>query len=238
MKKLTRITTAIILAGGLGTRIKKIYPDLPKPVIPVAGKPFLFWLVEYLIGQGIKEIFVSTGYLADKIEKAFINNNFKKIKISFIREDESLGTGGAVRLAAQSIDADQTFVCNGDTICHAQLSDIEKTVIETGCSVAVLISKLENVLSYGSVIIDDTNRITSFSEKNTSVKHGWVNAGIYCVDTQWARSLVDDIPLSMEKDVFPSILSDKIRAVKTDKPFIDIGSEEGLRNAEKFFMML
>ena len=223
--------TAVILAGGKGTRIKSVHPDLPKPLIPISGKPFLQWQIEYLKKYGVNRIILSIGYMAEKIIDYFTENPVENIEIIFAIEEKPLGTGGAVKFVAEKYDLGWSFVCNGDTLCPADLNDVKKI---GECRAAILVSKKDDVTDYGSVLTDENEGITAFVEKGEMSGEGWVNAGMYLIDLNWAKSWSNKIPLSNETDVFTALSPDELKVWRTDVPFLDIGVPVRLEKAAKF----
>ncbi|MCK5853149.1 NTP transferase domain-containing protein, partial [bacterium] len=178
------VNTAVILAGGKGTRIKSVHPDLPKPLIPISGKPFLQWQIEYLKSYGVNRIILSIGYMAEKIIDYFTENPVENVEIIFAIEEKPLGTGGAVKFVAEKYDLGWAFVCNGDTLCPADLNAVKKI---DKCRAAILVSKKEDVTDYGSVLTDENDGIIAFMEKGEKSGEGWVNAGMYLIDLEWAK---------------------------------------------------
>ena len=223
--------TAIILAGGKGTRIRSVYPDLPKPLIPVAGKPFLRWQIEFLRKFGIKKVALSIGYMSEKIIDYFTKNPVENVEIFFAVEDKPLGTGGAVKFVAEKYNFGKSFVLNGDSFCPADLNDVNKI---GECKAAILVSKKDDVADYGSVLTDENNGITAFIEKGKINGGGWVNAGVYFIDLEWAKNWSDKIPLSIENDIFPNLPPEELKVWRTELPFLDIGVPDRLEQAEEF----
>ncbi len=231
-----KIKTAIILAGGKGTRISSIYSTIPKPLIPVAGKPLLVWQIEYLRSQGILNFIISTGYLAKKIELYFMKNKIDNVNISFANEKVPLGTGGAICFASKKIDDKNVLVCNGDSVCFAGLKKMIEIIAKPEAKAVILVSEIDNIKDYGKVIINSENKVEAFIEKGKTKGSGWVNAGIYCIDVDWAKKMSLKNFFSIEKDVFPNLAkSNNLFAFKTKKKFLDIGTPERLKLAESFF---
>ena len=225
------VNTAVILAGGKGTRIQSVHPDLPKPLIPIFGKPFLQWQIEYLKGFGVNRVILSIGYMAEKIIGYFTENPIENVEIIFAVEEKPLGTGGAVKFVAEKYDLGWSFVCNGDTLCPADLNEVNKI---GECKAAILVSKKDDVTDYGSVLTDENDGITAFVEKGEVSGEGWVNAGMYLIDLEWAKSWSDKIPLSNETDVFTALSPDELKVWRTEVPFLDIGVPVRLEKAAEF----
>lgn len=234
-----KINTAIILAGGKGTRISSIHSTIPKPLIPVAGKPLLVWQIEYLRSQGISNFVISTGHLAGKIELYFMENKIDNINISFANEKVPLGTGGAICFSSKNIPDKNVLVCNGDSVCFTGLKKMIEIIEKPEAKAVILVSKIDDVKEFGKVIINSEGKITEFIEKGKSKNSGWVNAGIYCINVDWAKKMNFNKAFSIEKDIFPKLAkSNNLFAVKTNKKFLDIGTPERLKSAETFFNSL
>jgi D-glycero-alpha-D-manno-heptose 1-phosphate guanylyltransferase len=224
---------AIILAGGFGTRLRSVVSDLPKPLAPVGGRPFLAILLDQLVAQGFKHVVLSVGYKHELIQQAF-GNKYQNLTLSYAVEEVPLGTGGAICLAASLCKTTEVFVLNGDSYvdldfaamrgahraCRAQLSICAVTVPEAG--------------RYGCVQIE-ADRIVGFSEKGTAGP-GLINAGVYL----FAPSLVVNANLpkafSVERDFLMARLHQlSPLAFVVDGLFIDIGVPEDYARADAIF---
>ncbi|MGC4055493.1 MAG: sugar phosphate nucleotidyltransferase [Paludibaculum sp.] len=189
----------LILAGGRGTRLQNLHPDLPKPMVPVAGRPFLDWMIEFWEQQGADDVLVSTGYLADVIED-FLSARGRG---ETVREREALGTGGAVRYAVAHRQVSDPFVVtNGDSLVAADLNSMWD--LPPGADAAIAAIEVDDAGRFGTLAIDDAGFLQRFEEKRPGA--GWINAGIYC----FRRSLIEAFPpgaSSIETDVFPALLA-------------------------------
>lgn len=230
--------TALILAGGKGTRIQSVHPDIPKPLIAIGGKPFLRWQIDYLYTQGIRRVILSTGYMADKIEAYFVQRPIADVALTCVREETALGTGGAIRYAAQGLETEWVLVCNGDSLCPADLACLRRASADHRCHAVILCTETEDVSDCGTVRIDADGCVTGFLEKGATCGPGLVNAGVYLMQTAWARELPGTMPLSIERDVFPVMPHGQIRATVTATPFLDIGVPERLEKAEEFLRLM
>lgn len=224
----------IVLAGGLGTRIRSLYPELPKPMIPIGGKPFVEWVIEWLKGEGITEVILSVGYRAAQIVEYFEKERVKGVGVRCVKEEQPLGTGGAVRWVVREVHAPWCVVCNGDSLCPASLGELRKVAERENSDVVMLVSEVTDARDYGSVQVNEAGVVTGFIEKGERGGPGLVNAGVYYMRTEWARELAEQVPLSLERDVFPRMQSGRLRAVRTSVPFLDIGVPERLAGAEEF----
>lgn len=225
---------AIVLAGGLGTRIRAVHPDVPKPMIPVEGKPFLEWQLLWLAQQGIREVVLSAGYRADAIAAHFAVPRVAGITTRCVIEEQQRGTAGAARFAAQGVAEPWVIVCNGDSLCPAALAPLMNDAVKSDADVILLVSEVSDARDYGTVTVDEDGNVTGFLEKGAAAGSGLVNAGVYCARTAWLRNLPAQYSLSFERDVFPRMPHGKLRAVRTATPFLDIGVPERLAMAAEF----
>lgn len=218
------IKEAIILAGGLGTRLRGVVDDLPKSMAPVNGKPFLHYILKHLSSFGFTRIILATGYKGDIINEHF-GNHLGKMELLYSREKEPLGTGGALLLASRMTINKSFFVINGDTLFEVDFGDIEKIYMQTGSKLTVALKPMYNFDRYGSVTVEG-DRIISFNEKHFCSK-GLINGGVYLLKREWLEEHSKTKIFSFEKDVM------EIRAGKelitgyvSDSYFIDIGVPE------------
>lgn len=225
----------VILAGGLGTRIRDLYPDLPKPMVPAAGKPFIEWVVRYLAAQGVRRSVVSLGHLAHVAEAYFVKRPADDCQITTLREPAPLGTGGAVSLAARlAAEGDPLIVTNGDSLLLADLSPVWRQWADETVDAVVLGLEMDDASRYGRLDTDRDGRLLRFSEKQPGA--GVINAGTYV----FRRHLIDRFPrrapLSMEHDVFPTLLAEgrRIMVCRCQAPFLDIGTPRSVALADDF----
>ena len=211
----------VILAGGLGTRLRSAVSNLPKSMAPVAGKPFLEYLICWLRRQEIRRIILSTGYLADSIEGYFLDGSRWNVDIAYSREIEPLGTGGAIRAAGAMVSGNDFIVMNGDSCVQLELCElIPYHVSKHSIGTLALISS-ETVGRYGGVELSEDGRITRFSEKGTS-HAGLISAGVYVVHRDFLR-LIPEGTCSVERDVFPALVGKGLYGMPVSGFFIDIG---------------
>ncbi len=225
--------TAVILAGGLGTRLRSVVSDRPKVLAMVGGRPFLEFLFDRLISCGISKAVLCTGYMAEKVE-ALYRNSYKSLSISYSVESSPKGTGGALRDAASKISTSRALVLNGDSVADVNLSDFLVNHNEAGAEVSLVVFKVPDVSRYGSVEFDEkTRQVRAFREKNAIMGTGWINAGVYLVQTAAVRALSSKTPLSLEADVFPEwIQQDTVFCMPLSHgTFIDIGTPDSYAEA-------
>ncbi len=221
----------LILAGGFGTRLKSVVPDLPKPLADVNGKPFLWWLLQQLENQGAKDVYLSIGYMHEHIQSYF-GAKFNQINLHYIVETEPLGTGGAIMNACQQIPEQEILVLNGDTLAMTDLNDFIKFAKSFASKLFLAVAKVADAGRYGTVIVDG-NQITGFAEKGKAGA-GLINAGIYLLN----KSLFNDFNLpqkfSFETDILMKhINSLNLIAYSEVSDFIDIGIPEDYALAQE-----
>ena len=229
--------TAIILAGGRGTRLGDLYPDLPKPLIQVCGKPFLHWITGWVAAQGETRLVFSVGYLAEKIagwagEEA---EDRPGLDLEVIKEDTPLGTGGAAVFCAARIKDECYLILNGDSFIATELRPAYDRLADDaeldGIVVAVAV---DDTSRYGSLDIGEDGVLKGFYEKHPG--HGYINAGIYLLRRDLLDVFQSGTALSIEHDCFPRWIADerRIGVLRADAPFLDIGTPESLALAESF----
>ena len=224
---------AIVLAGGFGTRLRGIVDDVPKPLAPVAGRPFLAWLLDRLATGGMRRCILATGYLSDVIEQR-IGARWQGMEIAYSVEPEPLGTGGAIRLAATRLQGDAAHVLNGDTWLEYDPVALEDTARAAGASMTIALARVDDVARYGAVDIDN-GRVTGFREKGESGP-GWINAGCYFLGADALAALPARDAFSFEQDVLqPRVQERAVAAFTETLGFIDIGVPEDYARAQLQF---
>jgi histidinol-phosphate phosphatase family protein len=216
--------TAVVLAGGLGTRLRSA-TDVPKVAAPVAGRPFLSWLLDPLAAQGFGAATIATGHAAGIVETA-IGSRHGGMAIAYSREPSALGTGGALKLAGTG-----GFVLNGDSYCGLSFDAFESFAKS---SAAIALTRVPDTSRYGRVDVDDEGRVTAFREKGVPGP-GWINAGIYFLPDSIVAALPPG-PSSLERDLFPRLAANgSLRGYRGGGPFLDIGIPETYAAAPAFF---
>lgn len=227
---------AVILAGGFGTRLQKVVHDVPKPMAPVAGKPFLSYLLDQLDRQGCTHAILAVGYKREVIQN-FFGTGYKHISLSYSVEETPLLTGGALKKALQMVTEDEVFVLNGDTFFGVDFSQMMKFHHQTHSDATLAVKVLHDFSRYGTVQFCDDYRIARFVEKKACEK-GFINGGVYILN----RNLFDDISqakFTMEKDFLEKYVDSKVfSAFLCDGYFIDIGIPEDYAKANKEFNKL
>ena len=223
--------TAIVLAGGFGTRLQSVVKDIPKPMAPVAGKPFLEHLLQYLSQYGIEKSILSVGYKWETI-KNYFGDSYGEMKLEYSVEDEPLGTGGAILKAVQSSDEEQFFVFNGDSFFNINLNNFNSKHQTLNSKLSLALKRMRNFDRYGVVRTDASNRIISFEEKKF-YEEGDINGGIYILH----RDLFSEMNLperfSFEQDVMEKYFKElSFSGFSFEDYFIDIGIPEDYQRAQ------
>ncbi len=229
------IKEAIILAGGLGTRLRDVVSDMPKSMAPVNGKPFLDYQLDYLNVFGIDHIILSVGYMREYIINHY-GNRYKNILIDYAIETEPLGTGGAVKLAMQKVEGSSVFVLNGDTFYHIDYHKFLDIHHGKESKLSIVLREMDDISRYGSIERDDDRRITGFWEKAEKSGAGLINGGVYLMNKAFFMKF--DLPdkFSLEKDFFEKYYKQhKIYGIKCRQYFIDIGVPEDYARAQDEF---
>ena len=212
---------AIVLAGGFGTRLRGVVDDVPKPLAPVAGRPFLAWLLDRLADRGMRRCILATGYLSEAIEQR-IGARWQGMDIAYSVERAPLGTGGAIRLAANQLQGDAAHVLNGDTWLEYDPIALEAAARASQAPMAIALARVEDVARYGAVDID-RGHVTGFREKGETGP-GWINAGCYYLDALAIATLPPLDAFSFEQDVLqPRVQAGAVAAFTATAGFIDIG---------------
>ena len=225
---------AMVLAGGLGTRLRRTIPDRPKALAPIAGRPFITYLLDQLSAAELRSATLCVGYLADQIRTA-LGSEYEGLPLEFSKEETPLGTAGALASALPKTNSDTIMVFNGDSFCDADLDAFLNSHEARRGSASLLLAKVPDVSRYGAVQVNPDGEITSFDEKSAGKGSGWINAGIYLIERRLLESMPPARPLSLERDVFPGWAGHGLLGVKAAARFIDIGTEDSFQAAQHFF---
>ncbi len=230
------LNTAIILAGGMGTRLKTIISDLPKPMAPIMNVPFLTYQLNYLKHFGIKKVIFSVGYLSEKII-AHYNQSFENISIEYSIEKNPLGTGGGIRMAMSNLNEDLVLILNGDSFFDLDLEQFYNLHLEQKSDFSLALRYVNNSERYGNIEFNSSNQITSFIEKNQLNQSGYINAGVYILSKKlYLQNTKSNINFSIEKDFFEKQLNQLIiKGFEFKDYFIDIGIPEDYLKAQDDF---
>ncbi|HZB87653.1 MAG TPA: nucleotidyltransferase family protein [Terracidiphilus sp.] len=228
---------ALILCGGLGTRLRAAYDGGPKALAPVAGRPFLDFQLAWLRRQGVRGAVLCVGYKHALIEALYPAGAGDPV-IRYSVEDSPLGTAGAVKNAEAAIGGERFFVVNGDSLADVSLASLLAFHREREAAATIATVDVDDAARYGSVAMDGEGRVTGFAEKGAASGPGRVNAGVYVME----RAVLEIIPAgraySLEREVFPALIGPALHGkglygFSTNGSFIDIGVPEDLLGAQK-----
>jgi D-glycero-alpha-D-manno-heptose 1-phosphate guanylyltransferase len=220
-------TEAIVLAGGFGTRLRAVVSDVPKPLAPVAGRPFLHWLLDGLARQGIARVILATGYMGDIVRET-LGEAHAGMALVHAREETPLGTGGALWGALGHVTDERAFVLNGDTWLGAPLAPLAAEAPEADLVLAV--RPVPDRARYGSVRVDG-NRILGLDEKGQTGP-GLVNAGVYVARRDLPRRRPMPAAFGLEAEVLARPEGLDLRAHRTEATFLDIGTPDDFAAAQ------
>ena len=226
--------TAVVLAGGLGTRLRPVVGDRQKAIADVGGRPFLGRIIDQLEAVGVRRVVLCTGHGAQQVEETLAARQ-GIAEIAFSREHKPLGTGGALRLAVPVAAADTLLVLNGDSYTDANFEAFLADYRRSRLIPTLLLVEVADTRRYGRVECGASGEILAFTEKGSAVGAGWINAGVYLMESKNAARIPVDRPVSLERDVFPSWLATGLRGHRSTGRFIDIGTPESYAAAEDFF---
>ena len=224
---------AIVLAGGLGTRLRGVVDDVPKPMAPVQGRPFLALILDQLVGAGFKTAIIATGYRHEAI-RSYFGADYRGLALRYSVEDEPLGTGGAIRLACAQADARDVFVLNGDTYLELDFRAMMEAHVRAGSHLSMAICHVSDVARYGALELCD-DRVQRFLEKGRSGP-GWINGGTYVLGPALRARLRPQGAFSFEQDLLaPEVSSIRPLAFRSSGLFIDIGIPQDYARAQQIF---
>jgi mannose-1-phosphate guanylyltransferase len=219
---------ALILAGGEGTRLRPLTSTIPKPVVPLVGRPLIGYMLEWLRGHGVDEAILSCGFMADGVRRVLGDGSSLGLRLHYVEEPRPLGTGGALKLAEHLL-RDRFCMLNGDILTDldltAQLAEHERV----GARVTLGLIGVEDPSAYGLVRRDEQGAVTEFVEKPSpeEIDSNLINAGMYIIE----REVLDSLPpagtkLSIEREVFPELVEDGLYGHESAGYWLDIGTPE------------
>lgn len=222
----------IILAGGFGTRLRDEVPELPKVMAPVLEQPFLSYVFNWLKKNNIKRVILSLGYRSEDIIE-WCDSNEKDLELVYSVEPEPLGTGGAILQAMQQIHSADVFVVNGDTLFDVDLTGMARYHHQKKAELSLALKPMEQFERYGSVKINQDERITGFEEKKFQ-ENGLINGGVYLINTDSIKALNLPVKFSFEKE-FLEIYFEKLSTFGfiQERYFIDIGIPDDYHRAQR-----
>ncbi len=224
------IKEAIILAGGKGTRLQSLLHDIPKCMAPVNGKPFISYIIDYLVQSNISKVIISVGYRKEYIISN-LNDIYSGIEIIFSQEDVPLGTGGAIKAAMKYMETDLALVLNGDTFFRPDLHAMLNMHTSQNADLSIAAKKMPDVSRYGKIICNEKGKIISFAEKNISSEAGLINGGIYLIGNNLFDKFHAEV-FSIENEFFKQKVSElHFQAFISEAEFLDIGIPEDYKKA-------
>lgn len=214
----------LILAGGLGTRLQSAYADGPKVMAPVAGRPFLSYLLGAVAAAGLRNVILCVGHRFELIQAWLGDGAERGISVEYSIETKPLGTGGALRLAHPKLArAQRFFVLNGDSFLQIDFRKMFENHIRGVVDATMALARVDDSSRYGTVSVDDSGMVTEFSEKSGEHVPGTINAGIYLMESSVLELIPADRFVSLEREVLPRLLNAGLRGFSVDGYFIDIG---------------
>jgi NDP-sugar pyrophosphorylase family protein len=228
---------ALILVGGLGTRLRPVYAEGPKALAPIQGKPFLAYLLKMLADHGVSRVVLCLGHRARQIEQWMAEKHLADESLSLdIRcscEDKPLGTAGALGLAySRYARGERVLAMNGDSILRLSLAAMWELHSRHAAEATIGLAHVPDTSRYGNVQVNDQGWVTSFSEKSAERKPGFINGGVYLFEPSVMDRVVKDRSTSLEREALPSQLTRGLLAFKSDGYFIDIGVPQDLARAQ------
>jgi mannose-1-phosphate guanylyltransferase len=217
---------ALVLAGGEGTRLRPLTYTVPKPVLPLAGRPHIAYVIDWLVRHGVDDVIVSCGHLAEGMRSAIAELE-PGVEIRYAEEPDARGTAGAIRFAEDML-GDRFLVLNGDVLCDLDLTALISQHGETGARATIALYPVPDPAGYGLVHRRDDGEITEFLEKpkREQIDTDEINAGAYLLE----RSVLDLIPsdqaVSIEREVFPRMIDEGLYGIRLEGYWIDIGTPE------------
>ena len=222
----------VVLAGGLGTRIRDVLGDTPKLLAPVGETPFLDFLLGRLQGFGARRLVLGLGHLGEKVVAHLEAHPRESLDIVTVIEPEPLGTAGALRFLADRIETDPVMVINGDSFIGADLCQFLDAHQESGAGASIITAEVEDASAFGRLRLSPENKVEAFLEKDETQRGpGQINAGVYLFSAAMVAEIAAMEGPSLERDVFQALPAGTLKAVPSGAPFIDIGTPEDLARA-------
>jgi len=223
---------ALVLVGGMGTRLRPVYADGPKVMAPIQGKPFLAYLLKMLADNGVSRVVLCMGYRAGEIERWLANQSFD-LDIRCSHEDKPLGTAGALGLAySRYARGERVLAMNGDSILQLSLAAMWELHANRSAQATIALAHVPDTSRYGSVTVNKEGWVTSFREKRPEPTPGFISAGVYVFEPTVMEHVVEKRCVSVEREVLPAQLTRGLLAFKSDGYFIDIGIPQDFARAQ------
>ncbi len=226
---------SLILAGGLGTRLRAVVSDRPKPMAEVAGRPFITFLFDQLLRFGVERAVICVGHLGEYVP-AILGSRYNDLELVYSFEQTPLGTGGALRNAAKLVTEPRILALNGDSFCNVDLQALEEVHARTGAAMTLAVLERSDRRRAGAISLDESGRVVAFESRPTTSGPGLINAGVYVLNSQVIDLIPSERKVSLEEEVFPLLVERReLYAFHTDGRFIDIGVPASYQQAQTFF---
>jgi histidinol-phosphate phosphatase family protein len=234
--ELSNVSVAL-LAGGLGTRLRSVIADRPKVLAEIRSQPFLSYLLDQIAAAGCRSVVLCTGYLGEQIESTF-GKNYGRLRLIYSREQEPLGTAGALKLAITRFESDPVLVMNGDSFCAIDVKAYWDWHRQCQATASMALTRVARSDRFGRVKLDSDARVIEFVEKQHGSGAAWINAGIYFLSQEVLRSIPDGVKVSLEREIFPRWIGRGLYGCVSASSFLDIGTPDDFAAAESFFARL
>jgi D-glycero-alpha-D-manno-heptose 1-phosphate guanylyltransferase len=224
---------AFVLVGGLGTRLRSAYNEGPKAMAPIAGKPFLAYLLSMLEAVGFRRVILCVGYGSQQIQAWLGDGRDLGLEISYSHETQPMGTAGALRLAhTRYAEGQSFFAMNGDSIADLDFQALLEAHRRHATPATVALVRVPDASRYGSIELGDGDRVKAFREKSSAHEPGYINAGVYLFTPQVMDLVAEGRQVSLEQEILPALASSGLVAFRYDGYFIDIGIPEDWTRAQ------
>jgi len=224
---------AVILAGGLGTRLRPVVESAPKALAKVGGRPFLEYLLAQLRANGFNRALICAGFMADAIERHLGDGRRWGIELEYSVESEPRGTAGALKLAAPKLAGDRWLLMNGDSLFDIPLQELVDAHARRPSLVTIGLARVADAQRYGHVTLAPDGLIAAFAEKTDTHVPGLINSGLYIIERPLLELIPADRPVSLEREVIPGLVGRDVRGQPFDGYFIDIGVPEDYDRAQR-----
>ncbi len=217
---------ALILAGGEGTRLRPLTSSVPKPVLSLANRPFISYMIDWLVSHGVDDVVMSCGFLADGV-RSVLGDGDGRAHIRYVEEEEPLGTGGAVKHAEKFLD-DRFLVLNGDILADFDLSALQRLHADRDAATTISLIPVEDPSAYGLVRVREDGEITAFLEKPKpeEIDTNLINAGAYVLEHRVLDMIEPGRAVSFEREVFPALIGSGLYGYQASGYWLDIGTPE------------
>ncbi len=226
--------TAVILAGGLGMRLRSVVQDRSKVMANVAGRPFLTYVLDQIVNAGIKRAVVCTGFLGDSISSV-LQNDYRGCQLLYSHEMTPLGTAGALRQALSKVRAFPVLVFNGDSYVDVNLQKFTEFHFSQQSKLSAALTKKSCSGAFGLVELDTQGEVTRFSEKESTGQSEWVNAGVYILEQQIFQSIPEMEVVSLEREILPAWVGRGLHGFTQQGELFDIGTPQSFSEAQSYF---